>query len=482
MKKRFVFVTFLIAIALTQIPVSRVRAEDTILEPVSGSDCDPTTFVYDGHTIAEGFAVCASADLPFGVITQIKFGGAVAGLGDPWVESGIGCYIEYTPYVKEIRVRVEGDAPYTAIEDTIYDNTGTGGSSVETFPVILEIIGAIFNAWQIYAWLSEVYQLPPVAEWDYNGHWSEAIVRQKTEPGYYPFQEWANPNNPRLQTACANVWGYFYEGSSRGLNVTAQAEIYLQKDSVVTQGIVHEYIGTYEVSFQVSVPVSVYTLTISPSGGGSTDPPSGTYTYSYGESVNVTASAAYHYEFKHWFLDGANVYDNPITVTMNSDHDLKPYFAYQVGEYWYPIGCPILSVYDGTEHVLEGLLDIYNPDGIDVTASHVLIHTPEPVEHRYLMRLTEHEQTHSHIDQEQLYATLKDGTEIKLPLVSAVHSEDGDVLYELLLSDDVRADTLGADHNNGTSEWIDLEFVAPEGLEIETFTFVIEGHNPISKW
>jgi len=140
-------------------------------------------------------------------------------------------------------------------------------------------------------------------------------------------------------------------------------------------------------------------------------------------------------------------------------------------------GCPILSVYDGTEFALEGLLDIYNPDGIDVVASHVLIHTPEPVEQRYLLRLTEHPQTYSHIDQVQLFATLTNGTEVKLPLVSAIHSEDGNVKQKLLLSDDVRAVMLGADHNNGTSQYIDLKFVAPDELEIQQFTFIIEGHN-----
>lgn len=416
--------------------------------------------------------------MPFEIITQIKFGGAVAGLGDTWIESGFGYYIEYTPYVKEMWVRVEGDPPYTALEDTIYDNTGTGGSSWETFLLILEGIGLIFTAYDIYQWLSEVYQEPPVAEWDYNGHWSEAIVRQKTEPGYYPFQEWVNPNNPRLQTASANVWGYFYEGSSRGLSVTAQAEIYLQKDSLTTQGIVHEYIGTYEVNFQVSVPVSVYTLTISAGSGGTTDPPSGTYTYSYGSSVTVTASPYTNYYFNYWLLDGATTYANPITVTMCASHTLKAYFQYSDGNGG---GCPILLIYGGTGYVEEGLLDIHNPDGIDVIASQVLIHTLEPVEHRYLLRLTEHEQTHSHIDRVQLFATLKNGMEIKLPLVSAFHSEDGDVKQELLLSDDVRADTLGADHNNGTSEYIDLKFVAPDGLEIQQFTFIIEGHNTIEK-
>jgi hypothetical protein len=221
----------------------------------------------------------------------------------------------------------------------------------------------------------------------------------------------------------------------------------------------------------------IRTLTISASSSGTTDPDPGTYAYSYGSSVTVTASASSGYAFDYWILDGAPKYDNPITVTMNSDHTLKAYFSYTGGVG----GCPILSVYDGNEYVEEGLLDIHNPDGADVVTSHVFIHTPEPVEDRYLMRLTEHPQTHSHIDQEQLFATLENGMEIKLPLVSAVHSADGDVLHKLRVSDDVRADTLGADHNNGTSEYINLEFVAPDGLEIETFTFIIEGHNMVFK-
>ncbi|UCE28542.1 MAG: pre-peptidase C-terminal domain-containing protein [Candidatus Bathyarchaeota archaeon] len=140
-------------------------------------------------------------------------------------------------------------------------------------------------------------------------------------------------------------------------------------------------------------------------------------------------------------------------------------------------GCPVLSVYNGTGYVEEGLLDIHNPDDIDEITSHTLIHTPGPVENRYLLRLTEHPQTYSHLDQVRLFAMLTNGTEVKLPLVSAIHSEDGTVKQELLVSDDVRAVMLGEDWNNGTSQYIDLKFVAPEELEIETFTFIIEGHN-----
>ena len=140
-------------------------------------------------------------------------------------------------------------------------------------------------------------------------------------------------------------------------------------------------------------------------------------------------------------------------------------------------GCPILSVYNGTGYVEEGLLDIHNPDGIDQITSHVLIHTPEPTEHRYLLRLTEHPQTYSHLDQVQLFAILTNGTEVKLPLVSVIHSEYGNVKQELLVSDDVRAVMLGENWNNGTSQYIDLKFAAPDELEIQQFTFIIEGYN-----
>ena len=248
------------------------------------------------------------------------------------------------------------------------------------------------------------------------------------------------------------------------------------------------YLRVGKVTFHDALGIvgpKIYSLTISVgSGGGTTSPSPGTYEGFEGASVTVNAEADSGYDFNHWILDGATEYGYSITVTMDSDHDLTAYFQHYAdgdGGGSGPGGCPMLSVYDGTEYVEEGLLDIHNPDEEDVITSHNLTTTPESVEHRYLMRLTEHNQTHSHIDQVQLYATLNNETEIKLPLVSAVHSKDGDVLQELLLSDDVRADTLGADHNNGTSEYIDLKFVAPEGLEIEEFTFIIEGYNPIHK-
>jgi len=313
-----------------------------------------------------------------------------------------------------------------------------------------------------------------------------------------------------------------------------------------------------------------YYLTISAESGGTTKPPPRSYVYDKGTSVDVTASPYSHYAFDYWILDGATMYDNPITATMNSDHTLKAYFSFYnnapntpskpsgptygyVGTYYsystkttdadgdkvkYKFdwgdgsytytgyyssgvtvsrshkwstteykyvrvkacdeygkwsgwssslrvwissgggGCPILSVYDGSEYVEEGLLDIHNPEGVDMVYEHTLVTMPERVDGAYLMRLTEHPKTHSFIDQVKLYAMLEDGTLKELPLIWACHSEEGNVLPMLLHSDEWKADTLGADHNDGTSQSIDLKFAAlSPNLEVTGFMFQIEGNN-----
>jgi len=70
------------------------------------------------------------------------------------------------------------------------------------------------------------------------------------------------------------------------------------------------------------------TLTISASSGGATNPIPGTYIYGNGSSVTVTATAYTHYVFDYWLLDQATVYGNPITVTMDADHNLEAYFKW----------------------------------------------------------------------------------------------------------------------------------------------------------
>ena len=144
-------------------------------------------------------------------------------------------------------------------------------------------------------------------------------------------------------------------------------------------------------------------------------------------------------------------------------------------------GCPILFVYDGEEYIDEGLLNIHNPDGIDVVANHTIITAPGVVNHRYLFRLIEHNKTISHIDQVQLKGRLPNGNLIPLYLHSAVHSSLGQVKWMLWHSDDNRVKVLGADHNEGNSEFIDLEFNAPTHTNFIEFIFFIEGHNKLMK-
>ncbi|MFX0024178.1 MAG: Ig-like domain-containing protein, partial [Candidatus Hermodarchaeota archaeon] len=144
-------------------------------------------------------------------------------------------------------------------------------------------------------------------------------------------------------------------------------------------------------------------------------------------------------------------------------------------------GCPYLSVYNGDQYIPEGLLDIHNVDGIDVKFYHTLNTEPLAVNNRYHLRLTEHYKTISHIDNVRLYGRLSNGLYLLLPLLSATHSVLGQVTLALWFSDDVKVGVLGADHTNGMSEFIDLEFIAFWPFTFSEFVFVIEGNNYIIK-
>lgn len=144
-------------------------------------------------------------------------------------------------------------------------------------------------------------------------------------------------------------------------------------------------------------------------------------------------------------------------------------------------GCPILSVYDGEGYYDEGLLDIHDPNGIDQITSQSLRIIPEAIKNRYLLRLTEHPKTISHLDKVEFYGRLANGQLVSLSLKSAVHSSLRNVKQMLMSSDDVRVDILGADHNDGISQYIDLEFEALNDQNFIGFEFVIEGHNVIVK-
>lgn len=125
--------------------------------------------------------------------------------------------------------------------------------------------------------------------------------------------------------------------------------------------------------------------------------------------------------------------------------------------------CPSLYVYNG-EYIYETYLNIYSNTS-DVTLEYTLTVTPQNVQGVYKILLVE-TGTVSYIDQIKLY-TIVCGVKIPLPLVKAVHSEDGSVLVKLWFSDDIKTEL-----NN--PQFIEAEFIA-FAIPNATFLFQIEG-------
>jgi len=72
---------------------------------------------------------------------------------------------------------------------------------------------------------------------------------------------------------------------------------------------------------------TVYKLRITTTIGGTTNPAPGEYTYVEGTSVNVTAVPNAGFSFAYWLLDSEMRTENPITITMDSNHTLEAYFV-----------------------------------------------------------------------------------------------------------------------------------------------------------
>jgi hypothetical protein len=236
---------------------------------------------------------------------------------------------------------------------------------------------------------------------------------------------------------------------------------------------------TYEIFTSSTLNMHIgKTLSISASSGGNADPDPGTHTYDYGESVLVTASAYSGYTFDGWILDGSIIVDeNPINVTMDSDHTLDAYFSVSGGG---GSGggepCPTLFVWDGNDYVDYGVIDIHDPSGEDMVRE-VPVQSEDVDISNYKARFRLREGweglnfSESVIDQVKLYAVDNDGNRYLCPLISATHSNLGNVLPQLRKSDDVKAQML-------LLETIDLTFIMPY-QNVQGFTFIIEGCNMI---
>jgi hypothetical protein len=206
------------------------------------------------------------------------------------------------------------------------------------------------------------------------------------------------------------------------------------------------------------------TLSIWSSSNGNIDPSSGTYTYDYGESVIVTASGD---AFDYWWLDNKLVFDNPITVTMDSDHTLEAYFEYTGGGGG--PACPTLFVWDGTAYAEEGILDIHA--GSDVTVQHRIENSLALENGVYKLQLWELDNHTSHIDQVRLYTVDYEGERHLCPLTYAYHSELGKVKHTLRFDDENRVDL-------EPTEMIDLKFALSTPYdETAYFIFEINGYN-----
>lgn len=145
---------------------------------------------------------------------------------------------------------------------------------------------------------------------------------------------------------------------------------------------------------------------------------------------------------------------------------------------YYPGGgegrCPTLFVRSSSGFVDYGVIDIHNPSGEDVT-SEVPIRAGDVAvqDHMANLRLREGwpelHYSESVIDQVRLYGIDNYGNRFLCPLISAEHCRLGNVLPQLLRSDNHRVQIY-------LMETIDLTFVVPRSQAIG-FTFLIEGCN-----
>ena len=84
--------------------------------------------------------------------------------------------------------------------------------------------------------------------------------------------------------------------------------------------------GVTTVKFQFALPYEVVKLTIREATGGMTNPPPGTYDFVKGDTVTIRAAPYEGYSFVHYMVDGEKRIENPITITLDKDTTVTPYF------------------------------------------------------------------------------------------------------------------------------------------------------------
>lgn len=247
--------------------------------------------------------------------------------------------------------------------------------------------------------------------------------------------------------------------------------------TIIAAFVCYGYLRVGKVTFYDPIskgaPGPPCSLTISATIWGGTIPYTGTYSCEHDTRATVYAIPWEDCLFNYWSLDGTIKYGNPITVTMDTSHSLKAYFYHDPntpgGD-----GCPTLLVWNGNAYVDYGVINIHNPTGEDVIREVPILKEDVCVNnYKAKFRLREGWEglnfSESVIDQVKLYAVDNYGNRYLCPLISAKHSRLGNVLPQLLFSDEWKVQTL-------LLETVDLTFIVP-CQNIQSFTFTIEGCN-----
>jgi hypothetical protein len=487
----------LVILSMVENPVvfAAVQKYEKELKIVGGNNRDLRTFTYNGHIVSEGFAATVTTMRPVRPNEEsFSKAGIAVSLGAPWFEGeGVGAY-DYFPFVKEMWIKIAGDSNFRneVHPNGIATNIGTGANCTVSWMLVLDILEMILPSI-----LEKLFEAPPAKEWQSDLHWLKAIVRQDQPP-----EDILGQWHPILRTAACdfdilfqNVLGYQY------LTVTAGAAIWLEiyREGREVPTIWYYYIGDYSVSFTVEVLVT----------NEPNDPstPSG-YTSGYtGQSYIYSTSAVdpngdnVRYQFDWgdssttttgWYASGFTASASHTWVSSGTYYvTVRAQDVYEEWSNWSPYltvtissggggggGCPTLFVWNGNGYVDYGVINIHNPTGEDVIRE-VPIQSEDVCinSHKAKFRFREGWEglnfSESVIDQVRLYSVDSQGNRHLCPLISAEHSRLGNVLPQLLLSDDYRAQML-------LLETVDLTFMVP-WQNIQGFTFAIEGCN-FSKW
>jgi len=217
-----------------------------------------------------------------------------------------------------------------------------------------------------------------------------------------------------------------------------------------------------------------YDCLVYKAGEGTVEPSLGLYRIREGGfTPEFWPTPADGWYFNRWQVNGEDIpfYIQRLQLQMFEDKNCYATF-YRSGAG----GCPLIYTYNGSAYVYDGMPDIHDPGQQDITVEYIL--TEEPVKENgfYKIRFSEYPTTISHLDQVKLYGILPNGQRILLPMTSAIHNVDGNVIQDLRFSDDIRVECKGIEQDGFVNEEIDFLFSGiPE--EYIDFVFVVEGHN-----